>query len=102
MAQRSGKPWSGANPIPNIKQFVDSLDKDKAERDRQLDDSSRQRQSEKVTAHQNEAPSDKGKTVHDPVTGNQVVIEDVGQDYMKAVKDPQVDGFLSKGSSTVR
>ncbi len=36
--QRSGKPYSGANPIPNIQKFVESLDKDKRERDRQIDE----------------------------------------------------------------
>ena len=90
MAQRSGKPWSGANPIPNIKQFVEALDKDKSERDKQLETSNQQRQSERVTAHQNESVSGKGKPVHDPVTGNQVVIEDVGKDFMQAVEDPKV------------
>jgi hypothetical protein len=30
--QKSGKPWSGTNRIPNIKEFVERLDRDKAGR----------------------------------------------------------------------
>ena len=89
--QKSGKPWSGANPIPNIKQFVEGLDKDKASRDRQID-SRDQAQLETVTDHKNEPSSQgkKGKVVTDPTTGNDVVIENVGRDFMKSVKDPQL------------
>ena len=88
--QKSGKPWSGANPIPNIKQFVESLDKDKAERDRQIDgqDSAANQQNASPVPQQNEPVSNKGKTVTDPTTGKQVVIENVGKDFMKAVQDP--------------
>ncbi len=90
--QRTGKPWSAANPIPNIKQFVESLDKDKADRDRQIDEENRQsnQRNGAPVAHKNEPVSTKGKTVTDPTTGNKVVIEDVGPDFMKAVKDPML------------
>lgn len=87
--QKSGKPWSGTNPIPNIKQFVENLDRDKAERDRQIDARNQPADGE-VRAHQNEKPSTKGKTVTDPTTGNEVVIENVGKDFMKSVKDPHL------------
>jgi hypothetical protein len=91
--QRSGKPWSGANPIPNIHKFVESLDKDKKERDRQIDEqnnSLQQQHKGEVKPHQNAPKQTGGKTVTDPTTGNEVVIEDVGKDFMKAVRDPQV------------
>src|SRR3954451_20604620 len=90
--QRTGKPWSGANPIPTIKQFIESLDRDKAERDRQIDEQTRAANQQNVAPvpHENEAVTKKGKRVTDPITGNEVVIEDVGKDFMKAVQDPRL------------
>ena len=91
--QSSGKPYSGANPIPNIQKFVESLDKNKRERDRQIDEqnkSNEQQHEGGIKPHQNAPKQTGGKTVTDPTTGNQVVIEDVGKDFMKAVRDPQV------------
>lgn len=92
--QRSGKPWSGANPIPNIKQFVESLDKDKKERDQKLDESEKQKL-DTVTPHQNETQKNvHRKTVTDPTTQKEVQIEDVGKDFMQSVKEPQVWLFI--------
>jgi hypothetical protein len=91
--QRSGKPWSGTNPIPNIHKFVESLDKDKRERDRQIDEQNKsheQNNKGEVKAHTNAPKQTGGKTVTDPTTRRDVVIEDVGKDFMKAVRDPQV------------
>ncbi len=91
--QRSGKPYSGTNPIPNIQKFVESLDKDKRERDRQIDEQNKlyeQQHHGSVKPHKNAPKPTGGKTVTDPTTGKQVVIEDVGKDFMKAVRDPQV------------
>ncbi len=91
--QRSGKPWSGANPIPNIQKFVESLDKDKRERDRQLDEQNKLHEKQHggaVIPHKNAPKQTGGKTVTDPTTGKEVVIEDVGKDMMSAVRDPQV------------
>ena len=89
--QMTGKPWSGTNKIPNIKQFVAKLDKDKADRDRQIDQSTQQNGADpSIIAHKNEVHTKKGKIVTDPTTGNQVEIEDVGEDFMKAVKDPML------------
>lgn len=90
---QGGKPYSGSNPIPNIKKFVESLDKDKKGRDREIDEQNKQEQQQAdghVKAHKNAPKSTGGKTVTDPTTGKQVVIEDVGKDFMKAVQDPQV------------
>ena len=89
--QMTGKPWSATNKIPNIKQFVAKLDKDKADRDRQIDQSTQQNGADpSIVAHKNEVQTKKGKIVTDPTTGNQVEIEDVGEDFMKAVKDPML------------
>ncbi len=85
------KPYSGKNPIPTIKQFVENLDKDKAERDKQIDQE--RRGGDGVKAHQNTRKAAKEgtqKTVTDPVTGKQVKIEDVDKNMMKAVEDPHV------------
>jgi uncharacterized membrane protein YdfJ with MMPL/SSD domain len=88
--QSSNKPWSGANPIPNIQQFVAKLDKEKAARDKQIDeDNAAAQQDPTIIAHQNQ-PHKKGTTVTDPVTGKQVVIADVGKEMMKNVDNPTV------------
>ena len=72
-----------------------NLDKDKKERDARLDEQRRQEQlkagSSEVKPHQEAAPKkSKSKMVTDPVTGNEVEIEDVGKDFMKAVEDPML------------
>lgn len=88
---KSGKPWSGQNKIPNIQEFVSGLDKDKAQRDKEIDSQvTSSNQQDKVIAHKNEKREEKGTTVTDPVTGRQVVIADVGKKYMKNVDNPQV------------
>lgn len=91
--QRTGKPWSGANRIPNIKEFVTNLDREKAQRDKTIDEHQTDQQAEyssEVTPHKNEKSKKKGKTVTDPVTGNEVVIADVGKEYMGRADNPQV------------
>ena len=91
--QKTGKPWSGQNKIPNIKEFVAGLDRDKENRDSHIDSqhgAKTGKQDEQVVAHQNETPKKEGKTVSDPVTGHQVVIADVGKEFMKNVDNPQV------------
>jgi len=88
-----GGHYSGANPIPNIQRFVESLDKDKKARDAKIEEQMKAGQSD-VTAHkQGQQPSGvqgTQKTVTDPTTGRQVQIEDVNADFMKAVDNPQV------------
>ncbi|EHY58082.1 hypothetical protein HRR83_005059 [Exophiala dermatitidis] len=91
--QKSGKPWSGTNKIPNIKEFVARLDKDKADRDKNIDARLQNQQlggSNEATPHQNEKRQEHGKTVTDPVTGNEVVIADVGKEYMQRADNPQL------------
>lgn len=90
--QKSGKPWSGNNPIPNIQQFVANLDKDKRERDRQIDEENRQQKQAggKVTPHVNDTTPKSRKTVRDPTTGKDVDIEDVDKKFVKSVEDPKV------------
>lgn len=92
--QKSGKPWSGTNRIPNIKEFVGNLDKNKAQRDQEIDqhNASASQQTE-VVAHKNEKKATGGKTVTDPVTGKPVVVEDVGKEYMKNADNPMVSAL---------
>ena len=90
--------WSGQNKIPTVGQFIQRLDKDKADRDRKLDEQKKaQAQQQKLggsdaTAHKNEVhkPSESQQTVTDPTTGKPVVIEDVNQDFINKSKDPML------------
>jgi hypothetical protein len=91
--QKFNQPWSGTNRIPNIKEFVSRLDKDKATRDKEIDaENQTAGQNSSVVAHKNEPPP-QGKTVTDPVTGKPVIIADVGKEFMKNVDNPQVPHF---------
>ncbi|KAJ9324328.1 hypothetical protein DTO027B5_4179 [Paecilomyces variotii] len=88
--------WGVNNPIPNIQRFVESLDKDKRERDRRIDEEERQkRQAEReggaVPHAQQDSSKHKGtRKVTDPTTGKEVEIEDVGRDLVKESKDPDL------------
>ena len=85
--------YSGANPIPNIQRFIQSLDADKKERDRQLEEQMKANGASDIQDHK----ADRGdgisgirKAVIDPTTGRDVEIEDVNADFMEAVENPQV------------
>ena len=104
--------YSGRNKIPNIKEFVTNLDKEKAERDKQLDEQAKQRQAEERAARKGQPPPQQSqqpatsdaqdhqvvqggvkgtqKQVTDPTTGRRVVIEDVNKETMKNVMNPTV------------
>ena len=89
-----GGHYSGNNPIPNIQRFVESLDKDKRERDAKINEQMKAKQTTSdVKDHAQGQPTGvegTRKTVTDPTTGKQVQIEDVNADFMKAVENPQV------------
>lgn len=71
----SGQHYSGANRVPNIKQFVESLDKDKKLRDTELEQRVKSeasgQQSGETTDHTDAKPNRKNnrRVVTDPVTG---------------------------------
>jgi hypothetical protein len=103
--QQQSKPgghYSGANPVPNIKKFMESLDKDKKNRDAQIDAQSSPTtagDTSDATPHTASPQPKSGtqKTVTDPVTGNNVVIEDASKDMFKHVDNPSVSinwGYL--------
>lgn len=93
-----GGHYSGANPIPNIQGFVESLDKDKKERDKKVEEQMKARTAQgkdggDAIDHKPDQPSGvmgTRKTVTDPTTGREVEIEDVNADFMKSVDNPQV------------
>lgn len=92
-----GGHYSGANPIPNIQRFVESLDADKKERDKKINDQMQNKNAGEAVDHVNvqklKAPESR-KVVTDPVTGKEVTIEDVNKDFMKAVINPQVGRLM--------
>ena len=92
-----GGHYSGANPVPTVKKFIENLDKDKAERDRRLDEQERERQKQTATTseavpHKEQKAGLEGtqKIVTDPTTGNEVTIEDVNPKMMEQVENPQL------------
>lgn len=81
--------------MPDIKTFIQSLDRDKRERDQQLDEGNKTanlNSGGEAKPHRATNAGKEGtlKTVHDPTTGGEVLIEDVDASFMKSVKDPQV------------
>ncbi|MCJ1418967.1 hypothetical protein MMC32_005318 [Xylographa parallela] len=89
-----GAHYSGRNKIPTVDKFLKSLDRDKAERDRKIDEELRGRADGRSDAvpHTPDKPDKAGsvKTVTDPTTGHQVQIADVNKEFMDAVKDPKL------------
>lgn len=91
-----GGHYSGSNKVPTINKFLESLDRDKKNRDAEIDQQKNIATQEKngtaaVTPHKNDLPQKKGqKTVTDPVTGKEVVIEDAHKDNLDLVENPIV------------
>ena len=93
-----GQHYSGKNKIPTVNQFLERLDKDKKERDKQIDQqqtkpkNQSQQQDGEAVPHQEQQLAVKGsqKKVTDPTTGREVVIEDVNQETMNNAKNPVV------------
>lgn len=86
-----GQPYSGTNRIPNIKQFVESLDRDKKHRDAQIDQQSNQHGRTGPQFAETERKVGKNRrTVHDPVTGRDVEIDDMDDKIMQSVENPTV------------
>jgi hypothetical protein len=89
-----GGHYSGRNPVPNIQRFIESLDADKKNRDIQLEAEMKANCSNgEVKDHvggQSQGVKGTRKTVTDPTTGNQVQIENVNAEFMKAVEQPVV------------
>ncbi|KAG9522033.1 hypothetical protein KCV07_g3324, partial [Aureobasidium melanogenum] len=89
-----GGHYSGHNKIPTINQFIEKLDRDKATRDKQID---QQRQAQVAEKNGDAVPHQQSSNLHvkehqqrvtDPTTGKEVVIEDVNQEMIDAAKNP--------------
>lgn len=103
-----GGHYSGHNPIPTVKQFVENLDRDKKERDAKLDEeatAAKQAEKQQKKAKSPASPTKSGledhhptenaakgteKTVTDPTTGREVVIADVNKEMMKEAENPHL------------
>jgi hypothetical protein len=96
----SGQHYSARNKIPNIKQFVESLDAEKKARDAQIDShppggsggggggGSGEQAHTPQTAAKAKAGGKNRRTVRDPVTGKDIEIEDIDSHHMQAAETP--------------
>ena len=86
-----GGVYSGKNKIPTIGQFIDRLDQDKKDRDKQIDQRQNVGSSTEAKPHVNEKKeAGAGKTVTDPTTGKQVVVEDVNEAFRERARNPNL------------
>jgi ABC-type Zn uptake system ZnuABC Zn-binding protein ZnuA len=94
-----GGHYSGHNPIPTVRQFVENLDKDKKNRDAEIDAQGGTKPAKApataqggVQDHKVQSKTVEGteKTVTDPTTGREVVIADVGPEMVNEVENPHV------------
>ena len=91
--QAPGGHYSSTNPVPNIQQFVENLDKEKRERDVRIEATKQKAPESEIQDHSSRPDtgiSGTKKRVTDPVTGREVEIEDVNEDFMRRVEDPKV------------
>ena len=91
--QHSGGHYSGANPVPTIKKFVESLDRDKKSRDAKLDEDLLKNKNSDVQAHvpdKKDTKSSNQQSVTDPTTGNQVVIENASKSAYEELENPKL------------
>lgn len=93
-----GQHYSGSNRIPNIKQFMERLDKDKSQRDAKIDaeasgahTQNKNAQGE-VREHQNgqRKQGNNRRVVRDPITGKDVEIDDIDDSMLESTRDPHV------------
>lgn len=92
--------YSGRNRVPNIKQFVESLDRDKKRRDAEIERQGlnggtngelKFPQNGDAVDHIPTQKSGKNRrTVRDPVTGKDVEIEDIDSKHLKTAEKPMV------------
>lgn len=89
-------PYSGHNKVPTIRQFVENLDRGKADRDRHLGEEAQALnngytvKNQEIMPHKNQERMKDAKAVHDPVTGGNVMIANVGKEYMENATDPKL------------
>ncbi|VBB77881.1 Putative protein similar to meiotically up-regulated gene 190 protein of Schizosaccharomyces pombe [Podospora comata] len=96
----TGQHYSGANRIPNIKQFAESLDRDKKNRDKKVEEREHRLRHGPVQPQanggdvQDHVPTHSAgknrRTVTDPVTGNEVEVVDITSDHVKNAAEPKL------------
>lgn len=88
----AGQHYSGTNRIPNIKQFVESLDRDKKSRDAKIDAGHANGTSngDAIDHIPTQKPGKNRRTVKDPVTGKEIEIEDIDSQHLKTAEHPMV------------
>lgn len=106
---RVGEHWGPGNPIPKIQKFVENLDVEKKERNRQIDKEIKERRKqglpddeggdagqikgndgEAIAHRKRQVSKRKTRVVTDPTTGKDIEVEDQDEESMQAVKDPTV------------
>lgn len=106
---RLGEHWSTANPIPRIQKFMETLDAEKKERNRMLDEQKKKRKEQGLPENEEEKPGHyeqkdgttvphrqrevskrKTRVVTDPTTGREIEVEDQDEESMDAIRDPSV------------
>lgn len=96
-----GQHYSGSNRIPNIKQFMERLDKDKKDRDAKIDSGATGAKpnpsASEPTQHQDgqRRRGTNRRTVRDPVTGKDVEIDDNDGSLLKEAEDPHVRASIA-------
>lgn len=92
--------YSGRNRVPNIREFMDQLDREKKDRDAAIDQElSQNNKHGEVKEHHNVAHKKKDtRSVRDPVTGKDVDIRDADLDFKEAVENPKVS--IDHGNDT--
>jgi Ca2+-dependent lipid-binding protein len=92
-----GGHYSGYNPVPTVKEFMDKLDVGKKDRDQELDSKAKLTKSSTVQTNASstsKAPELKAKRgqkiVTDPVTGKDIVIENAKKSTVDDVTDPKL------------
>ncbi|KAK3344000.1 hypothetical protein B0T25DRAFT_314295 [Lasiosphaeria hispida] len=111
----SGQPYSGTNRIPNIKQFMQGLDRDKKRRDAKIDAGEEGQVGGGPNGRLNgglngeardhvpaQKPGKSRRVIRDPITGNDVEIEDITSQHLKAAEQPMLtipNANLGKNSS---
>lgn len=95
--RKPGGHWSAANPIPTVQKFIEMLDQNKRERDRQIEEANKAGKQGQLGENGEAVPHkaalfqrSRRRRVTDPTSGREVEIDDVNKDFLKAVKDPQV------------
>lgn len=115
-SHRVGEHWGRGNPIPRIQEFISSLDVEKKERNKKIDEEIKEKgkeglpgaeeevtrkqpgqQDDETVAHrQREVSKRKTRNVTDPTTGRDIEVEDQDEESMDAVKNNTVLPMLSE------